>query len=207
MINNYRYDYVKQQIDGYDYISKYTRLKKTGLLYKGRCPIHNEKTPSFYVYPKGYKIPNQPKQLYDSFYCFGCGAGGDVISFKEHIDKLDSREEALLILEKEYEIDGEDPTIRKQYLEEQSKNIKESYGRLLDFQEINMIVSCMCKNYLDFVKEYYSNYYEKEQNEMDDYYSYLDDTLLNRNNYEAMLLISEVEDTINKKMQKLKTSK
>ena len=44
----------------------------------GLCPFHNEKTPSFTVYPDT-----------NSFYCFGCGAGGDVISFIRRIDNLD----------------------------------------------------------------------------------------------------------------------
>lgn len=53
-----------------DIIGEYTDLKRAGSSYKGLCPFHNEKTPSFTVDDK--------KQL---FHCFGCGAGGDVVSF------------------------------------------------------------------------------------------------------------------------------
>ena len=53
-----------------DIIGEYTDLKRAGNSYKGLCPFHNEKTPSFTVDDK--------KQL---FHCFGCGAGGDVVSF------------------------------------------------------------------------------------------------------------------------------
>lgn len=53
-----------------DVISQYVDLKRTGSSYKGLCPFHNEKTPSFTVSPS--------KQLY---HCFGCGEGGDVINF------------------------------------------------------------------------------------------------------------------------------
>lgn len=53
-----------------DVISSYVRLQKKGSTYFGLCPFHNEKTPSFSVAPQ--------KQM---FYCFGCGAGGNVISF------------------------------------------------------------------------------------------------------------------------------
>lgn len=59
-------------------VSAYVNLKKAGRLYSGRCPFHNEKTPSFYVYPDT-----------QSFYCFGCGAGGEVITFTKKIENLD----------------------------------------------------------------------------------------------------------------------
>ena len=53
-----------------DVISNYVRLKRSGSSYVGLCPFHNEKSPSFSV--------SQSKQLY---HCFGCGAGGNVITF------------------------------------------------------------------------------------------------------------------------------
>lgn len=53
-----------------DVISQYVNLKKKGANYFGLCPFHNEKSPSFSVSPG--------KQMY---YCFGCGAGGNVITF------------------------------------------------------------------------------------------------------------------------------
>jgi DNA primase len=58
-------------------VSEYLPLKKTGNNYIGLCPFHNEKTPSFSV--------SQSKQL---FHCFGCGEGGDVISFIMKIENL-----------------------------------------------------------------------------------------------------------------------
>lgn len=63
-------------------IGDYVDLKKSGNSYKGLCPFHNEKTPSFTVDDK--------KQL---FHCFGCGEGGDVVSFimhKEGLSYIDS---------------------------------------------------------------------------------------------------------------------
>src|SRR5688572_16967565 len=59
-------------------IGEHTRLKKGGRSYKGLCPFHNERTPSFTV--------DRDKGLY---HCFGCGAGGDVIHFVRQIDRLD----------------------------------------------------------------------------------------------------------------------
>lgn len=62
----------------FDVVSSYVNLKRAGRLYSGRCPFHNEKTPSFYIYPDT-----------QSFYCFGCGAGGEVITFIRKIENLD----------------------------------------------------------------------------------------------------------------------
>lgn len=59
-------------------ISQYVNLSKRGRNPKGLCPFHNEKTPSFTVYPES-----------QSFYCFGCGAGGDAITFMRRIENLD----------------------------------------------------------------------------------------------------------------------
>ena len=59
-------------------IGGYVSLKRAGSNLKGLCPFHSEKTPSFTVYPQD-----------NSFYCFGCGAGGDQISFAMKIEHLD----------------------------------------------------------------------------------------------------------------------
>ena len=59
-------------------IGSYISLKRAGSNLKGLCPFHNEKTPSFTVYPAD-----------NSFYCFGCGAGGDAISFIRKRENLD----------------------------------------------------------------------------------------------------------------------
>jgi len=61
---------IKSKIDIVEFISDYVFLKKSGQNYKGLCPFHSEKTPSFMV--------SQAKQI---FHCFGCGVGGDVVSF------------------------------------------------------------------------------------------------------------------------------
>lgn len=61
-----------------DVVSSYVTIRRAGRNPKGLCPFHSEKTPSFVLYPD-----NQ------SFYCFGCGAGGDVISFIMRAENLD----------------------------------------------------------------------------------------------------------------------
>lgn len=59
-------------------VSSYVAVKRRGRNLVGLCPFHGEKTPSFTVYPET-----------SSFYCFGCGAGGDVITFIKRIENLD----------------------------------------------------------------------------------------------------------------------
>ena len=61
-----------------DVISSYVTLKRAGSNYQGLCPFHSEKSPSFTVFPGT-----------SSFYCFGCGAGGDVIHFVRRAENLD----------------------------------------------------------------------------------------------------------------------
>lgn len=69
---------LKFKTDIEDIISGYVSLKKRGSTSVGLCPFHNEKTPSFTVY-------NDTQ----SFYCFGCGAGGDAVTFIKKIENLD----------------------------------------------------------------------------------------------------------------------
>ncbi len=70
-------------------ISQYVTLKRRGKNLVGLCPFHSEKTPSFTIYPENV-----------SFYCFGCGVGGDVITFTGLIENLDYVESVKLLAEK-----------------------------------------------------------------------------------------------------------
>lgn len=69
---------LRQRADIENTISSYVNIKRQGKISKGLCPFHNEKTPSFTVYPDT-----------QSYYCFGCGNGGDVITFIKNIENLD----------------------------------------------------------------------------------------------------------------------
>lgn len=72
---------LRERIDIVDFIGDYVELKRSGRTYKGRCPFHNDDTPSFTVYPDN-----------GSFFCFGCHKGGDIINFTEEIEHLDYAE-------------------------------------------------------------------------------------------------------------------
>lgn len=86
-------------------ISSYVVLKRQGKILKGLCPFHNEKTPSFTVYPDT-----------KSFYCFGCGAGGEVITFIRRIENLDFIESVKLLADRagmQMPDDGYDDSLAK----------------------------------------------------------------------------------------------
>ena len=70
---------LKMRSPVYDVISRYVELKRAGRNFVGRCPFHSEKSPSFTVFD-------------DHYHCFGCSAGGDVITFTMAIENLDYRD-------------------------------------------------------------------------------------------------------------------
>lgn len=74
-------DTIKRQVDLVEYVGRFTRLQKSGRSFKGLCPFHSEKTPSFYVFAdKG------------TWRCFGtCGEGGDLFSFVQKRENVDFR--------------------------------------------------------------------------------------------------------------------
>lgn len=82
-------DEIKANNDIIDIISQYVILKRSGRNFLGLCPFHKEKTPSFSVSPD--------KQI---FRCFGCGVGGDVISFMCKIENVNYRESIEMLAEK-----------------------------------------------------------------------------------------------------------
>ncbi len=77
---------LSRRIDISELIGSYVPLKRAGRLEKGLCPFHNEKSPSFTVYPNS-----------QSFYCFGCGVGGDGITFIMRMQNLDYAEAVRLL--------------------------------------------------------------------------------------------------------------
>jgi DNA primase len=73
---------IRDRIDIVDLVQGYVpSLKKTGANFKGLCPFHNEKTPSFIVFPDS-----------QNFHCFGCGKGGDLFTFYMQLENVEFRD-------------------------------------------------------------------------------------------------------------------
>ena len=86
------HEYIEEltrRTDIVELVGGYVQLKRKGRLYGGLCPFHSEKTPSFYVYPDT-----------QSFYCFGCGAGGDAVTFTKKINSIDYVEAVKLLAQR-----------------------------------------------------------------------------------------------------------
>src|SRR6202521_3219778 len=80
---------VKQQADIVRIVGEYGQLKKAGQNFRGLCPIHSEKTPSFNVH--------RTRQIY---HCCGCGKGGDVFSFVMEMEKCEFPDAVRQVAEK-----------------------------------------------------------------------------------------------------------
>ena len=89
MISKETIDEILARTDIENLIGGYVSIKRAGDTYKGLCPFHSEKTPSFTVYPEN-----------GSFYCFGCKVGGDVFTFTKLIENLDYIDAVKLLAER-----------------------------------------------------------------------------------------------------------
>jgi DNA primase len=78
MSSNNNVEKIKDRLSIVDVISSYITLVPAGKNFKAKCPFHNEKTPSFFISSER-----------NSYYCFGCGAKGDIFSFVEHFEGTD----------------------------------------------------------------------------------------------------------------------
>ena len=105
---------LQEKADIESVISSSITLKRRGKTLVGLCPFHNEKTPSFTVYPES-----------NSFYCFGCGTGGDVISFvrrMENLDYIEAVKSVAQMVGMSMPEDGYDDTLSKQRMKLLSAN-------------------------------------------------------------------------------------
>lgn len=80
---------IKDRLNIIDVISPYAELHRAGRHFKGCCPFHQEKSPSFHVSPER-----------GTYHCFGCGVGGDIFSFIQMIDGVDFKEALKILAEK-----------------------------------------------------------------------------------------------------------
>ena len=126
---------IKTRIDIVDFISEYVQLKKSGQNFKALCPFHSEKTPSFMVNPS--------KQI---FHCFGCGVGGDVVSFLMKLENIPFNE-ALRNVAKKAGIDLREFKFDKEHTEKRER-ILQINREAMDFFIKNLKGSEVAKTYL-----------------------------------------------------------
>ena len=101
-----------------DVVGEYVELRKRGGNYVGRCPFHDEKTPSFMVSPS--------KNIYK---CFGCGKGGNAVNFVMEYERI-SYVEAIRLLARKYHIDIEETQVSPE--QQEQKNDRESMMVLME---------------------------------------------------------------------------
>lgn len=109
MIDKQTVEKIKNASNIVDVVSEFVALKKSGANYKGLCPFHNEKTPSFFVSPAR-----------GTCHCFGCGKGGNAITFIMEQQQM-TYPEALRWLANKYHIEIKERELTDEEKEEQSK--------------------------------------------------------------------------------------
>jgi DNA primase len=125
---------IKERLSIVDVVSSYIQVIKAGKNYKAKCPFHNEKTPSFFIAPER-----------ESYYCFGCGAKGDIFTFVEQFEGLDFKGALKLLADKA----GVVLTYERN---EQSLDQKEKFYQILEeatkYFEVNLENNIQAKEYL-----------------------------------------------------------
>ena len=111
MIDRLTVEKIKDAANIVDVVSEFVTLKKSGANYKGLCPFHNEKTPSFMVSPAR-----------GTCHCFGCGKGGNAISFIMEHEQM-TYPEALRWLAKKYNIEIQERELSAEEKAEQTASL------------------------------------------------------------------------------------
>ncbi|MFA5820659.1 MAG: DNA primase [Candidatus Gracilibacteria bacterium] len=135
-------DDIKSRLSISDLVGQYVQLKKNGRNFKGLCPFHGEKTPSFIVSPE--------KQI---FHCFGCSKGGDVFTFIQEIEGI-SFPEAIQVLADKVGLKVEDLS---KFQKKEGKSEKDEYYKAhelaAEFFEKELHKSKDGKKVLDYLKK------------------------------------------------------
>lgn len=129
-MNRNNVEEIKARIPIEELISSYIKIEKSGKSYKAKCPFHNEKTPSFFISPDR-----------GGYYCFGCGAKGDIFSFVEQFEGLDFKGALKVLAEKagiklviNQQTDSDNDKLFK-INEEATKYFEEQYNKSKEAQD------------------------------------------------------------------------
>jgi DNA primase len=155
---------IKERLSIEEIVSSYIKLDRAGANFKAKCPFHNEKTPSFFVSPER-----------NSYYCFGCGAKGDIFTFIEEFEGLDFKGALKILAERagvtltEYskEKEGEKEKLYKAVEESAKffeKNLAEN-GKVLQYLRQRGLENKTIKDFrIGFVKDDWRLLYSHLQN-------------------------------------------
>ncbi len=126
---------IKERLDIVEIVGRHVKLEKSGTSFKGRCPFHNEKTPSFFVSPAR-----------QSYYCFGCGAKGDIFTFLQETEGLSFRE-ALKELAERAGVELKGREVSKQERDEKD-HLRDALEQACAFFEAKLSENSVARQYL-----------------------------------------------------------
>jgi DNA primase len=132
---------IRARTDIVEVVSGYVLLKQAGNTYKGLCPFHTEKTPSFTV--------SADKQL---FYCFGCGVGGDVFSFVMKIENMNFGDAVRMLAERAGVALSQDESPEARAAREKRRRLYECMEAACSYYETVFAKSRDAKEARDYVK-------------------------------------------------------
>lgn len=201
MDNSIRIRFIKRSIDEMDYLMSIMKLKKVGYVYQALCPFHHEKTPSLTIYPPGFKNNDGIEQKNMSFYCFGCHATGDIITFIQKYENINSITETCDYIEQKFNLQFNDD----EEIEELSlmlQDVEQTKPNIMSLLDINFTCSIMCRDYLFDIKNNNPDVFDYEFNFIQRIYKRLDEELLEKNALQAKYLIDMIANIINKRKEK-----
>lgn len=126
---------IKERLDIAEIASQYVKIERAGSGFKARCPFHNEKTPSFFISP-----------VRQSFYCFGCGAKGDIFTLVQELEGLSFLETLKMLAEKAgIEIDYRPEAVEAKT---EKDKIRSALEKATQFFENQLLASDDARKYL-----------------------------------------------------------
>ncbi len=127
---------IKDRLGVEEVVGEYVQLKQAGRNFKGLCPFHHEKTPSFIVSPD--------KGIY---HCFGCNEGGDILSFVQKVDGLDFRS-ALEVLARKAGVELPEKTVGSAKAKKRKDKAYEILSKSAQYYHILLSKNDTAKNYV-----------------------------------------------------------
>lgn len=180
--------FVRRSVDGFRYITDHVQVHRSGDVWRGLCPFHVERTPSFVVYPAN----SRRSRGYASFFCYGCRKGGDVVQFAMLLHGLPSRRAAMKHLEAEHGLQyGEDEQLNELRLALMDENDEGPERAVVDPTEVCFTCAVAVRRLLRRVQAEHPDRLDTLFAEADRFNAYLDHELRERTAAAAAGLVDE----------------